>query len=251
MSSIEVLAMRRSRPVAARSGLMPVAALMLAGLVSACQTNGGTPLPPEFTSSVSTRHPIQVVEGSAVLDILPGGGPGGLTDRQVADIRSFGHEWRANGRGRVIVNMPSGGAADTRSAGALPTIRNTLLQAGVTSQAIAVMHYPASGPAHLAPVRLTFAKLEARLPTDCGHWQDDANGDKFGGAYNREYWNFGCAYQQNLAAMVADPEDFVRPRAEDPAYSPRRATVVGKYTKGEASATTYPDSDAKVSNVGQ
>ena len=33
---------------------------------------------------------------------------------------------------------------------------------------------------------------------------------------NRPYWNFGCANQRNLAAMVDNPADLVQPRGETP-----------------------------------
>jgi pilus assembly protein CpaD len=69
---------------------------------------------------------------------------------------------------------------------------------------------------------------------------------------NAEYWNFGCASQHNLAAMVDEPVDLVEPRAETPPYTARRDTVLDKYKKGESSATVYPDLEkAKISDVGQ
>ena len=38
--------------------------------------------------------------------------------------------------------------------------------------------------------------------------------------------------------MVDNPADLVQPRAETPAYTMRRTTVVEKYRQGDAPATT-------------
>lgn len=64
--------------------------------------------------------------------------------------------------------------------------------------------------------------------------------------------NFGCAYQRNLAAMIADPRDLLGPRAESMGDAERRATVLGKYRRGEPTQTTRSqDESGVVSNVGQ
>ena len=56
---------------------------------------------------------------------------------------------------------------------------------------------------------------------------------------NRQYWNFGCASQRNLAAMVDNPADLVQPRGETPAYTARRSVAIDKYRKGENPSATY------------
>ena len=52
--------------------------------------------------------------------------------------------------------------------------------------------------------------------------------------------------------MIDNPSDLVQPRAETPAYTPRRATAFEKYRKGISTATTYPEADrAKLSETGR
>jgi pilus assembly protein CpaD len=186
---------------------------------------------------VAARHPIVVREGYATLDLLPGGGPHGLTDREAADTRAFAAEWHATGRGPIVIEMPVHGAGDVLSRYALPAIKRQLAAGGAPRAAIEVTHYRAAGRHHLAPVRLTFAHLEAGLTHPCGEWPNAGNTGNF---QNQTYENFGCDAQQNLAAMVADPEDLIRPRAETAAYAPRRQTVIGKYAQGEATAAAKP-----------
>jgi pilus assembly protein CpaD len=68
---------------------------------------------------------------------------------------------------------------------------------------------------------------------------------------NQQYWNFGCANQHNLAAMVENPEDLVQPRSETPAYTMRRTQVIEKYRQGESTATQYPNANSgKISDFG-
>jgi pilus assembly protein CpaD len=60
----------------------------------------------------------------------------------------------------------------------------------------------------------------------------------------------GCATQRNLAAMVADPEDLLHPRAETPRPSERRDVVWGKYVKGEPTLSKRdPSEHANTSDI--
>jgi pilus assembly protein CpaD len=69
---------------------------------------------------------------------------------------------------------------------------------------------------------------------------------------NTDYYNFGCAYQRNMAAMIDNPSDLVQPRAETPAYTERRTEGFEKYRKGNTTTTTYPEAErAKLSDTGK
>jgi pilus assembly protein CpaD len=185
------------------------------------------------------RHPVTVTSGHETMDLLPGGGPAGLTDRQVGDIQAFADKWRKAGRGPITIEVPTGGAADIASARSAKEIRRIFAVMGIPHRASVVTTYPAEGPGHLAPVRLEYPVLEAKVPHPCGQWPDDMGySDPGSSNRNRTSWNFGCATQQNLAASVEDPEDFIRPRSEDPPSATRRADVLRKYGKGEATATS-------------
>jgi pilus assembly protein CpaD len=235
------------------SVLRLLAASGLAALAGACQTDQTASLQPFVPISVTEQHPIQVREGFASLDLLPGGGPGGLTDHEAADVRAFAADWRSEGRGPVVIKVPRGGASDITSRYGLGAIRAELAAGGVPPRAIRQVSYPASGPGHLAPVRLAYARLEAGLPHPCGQWPT-ADGRAVGDASdteNRPYWNFGCDQQQNLAAQIADPEDLIHPRAEEAAYAPRRQTVLDKYAQGQSTATPLaPGSHSSIANIG-
>lgn len=73
----------------------------------------------------------------------------------------------------------------------------------------------------------------AYVATQCGQWPHDIGvADGVMDAMNRPHWNHGCATQQNLAAMVAQPSDLLRPRAETPVDAARRQTNLTRYRAG-------------------
>ena len=87
----------------------------------------------------------------------------------------------------------------------------------------------------------------------CGLWPHDLGPTWDPEHYeNREYWNFGCAQQRNLAAMVEDPADLAGPRGETPAYTGRRSTALDKYRQGQSTITIDPNADkGRITTVGQ
>jgi len=80
----------------------------------------------------------------------------------------------------------------------------------------------------------------------CGLWPHDL-GPTWDPEHfeNLEYWNFGCAQQRNLAAMVENPDDLVEPRPEVPSCTGRRTTVLEKYRRGETTQTFDPTIEKK------
>lgn len=127
-----------------------------------------------------------------------------------------------------------------------------LSAAGVPPQAVELRGYRPSDPRKLATVRLNYPTMVAKAGP-CGLWPEDL-GPTASRLHNEnvEYWNFGCANQRNLAAMVENPADLVQPRAESPSYTGRKTTVLDKYHRGDATAATYSDKDqGKISDVGK
>ena len=102
------------------------------------------------------------------------------------------------------------------------------MRGGVPSRAISYRSYPAAPTEANAAIRIAFARNGATTAA-CGPWQDQVaqTGE------NRLYGAFGCASQQNLAAMVSNPLDLAYPRASTPPSGDRRNTVVKKYENGD------------------
>lgn len=232
----------RSSPL--RAGLLCAAALAGVALAG-CRSD--RIVADSYPETYKQRHPIVLAEGPNRLDLPVGAGRRGLTERQREDLRAFASDWRKNGRGPIGMMTPAGGAGDW----SLPAIRHQLAAAGVPSTAIIAQRY-SGAPGEVALVKLGFVKLKADVPHDCGLWPQDLGygADAYGQTENREYWNFGCATQKNLAAQVADPEDLARPRVESPVYAARRQAVIEKHRDGADTTTEYRQQDAIVSEVG-
>ncbi|MBK1870912.1 hypothetical protein JHL16_31390 [Aestuariivirga sp. YIM B02566] len=94
------------------------------------------------------------------------------------------------------------------------------------------------------PIVVTKSGAHAR---ECGNWPKDLTRD----AQNNEYQNFGCAQQNNIAAMVANPEDLIRPRIPTPSDPMRRSKVIDNYRTGEATsaATEQQQEKSKIADV--
>ena len=161
------------------------------------------------------RHPVVLAVRPRLLDIFVTTGDR-LDDRQRHDLASFAAEYREEGRGRIRVLVPRGGADPAAAEATLMALRRGLAASGITGS-IEVGIYRAVDP-HLASVlRLSFLRLQAGTARPCGEWPEDLGlSDPTFDLSNRPYSNLGCATQQTLAEQVDDPRDLVRPRAEEP-----------------------------------
>jgi pilus assembly protein CpaD len=115
-----------------------------------------------------------------------------------------------------------------------------------------VRPYRPSDPTKLATLKLNYPTTVAEAGP-CGLWPYDL-GPTASREHNEniEYYNFGCASQRNLAAMIDNPADLEQPRAETPAYTARREIAFERYRKGMATTTMYPEAEkAKLSDTGK
>ena len=203
---------RRSR--SSTRNAVSLAALVAFGLLgAACSRHAG-----EATGSIAQspdyreRHPIVVGAAPRKLDIYPMRGASGLDIRQADDVRAFVAEYRAAGQGVLRVGVANNGPATQATLG---HVRKALGEAGVSGQYVAIVHYQTDDPVAVAPVRLSFSKLQAKVDSICGQWWTDFNGAGTAETFrNQSPSNFGCAYQTSIAAQVANPIDLDRPRQE-------------------------------------
>ncbi|MBX3495028.1 MAG: CpaD family pilus assembly protein [Parvibaculum sp.] len=228
--------MNTYKPLA--SGILLALALGLAG----CGLNGAD----EAQFDAARVHPISVQPDVATLNIdVPPGQPG-LTAANRSAIAGFAASYRERGHGPLTVSTPSGSPNAATATGVLSDVRDILAEHGVSGDALAYTPYSASA-AGAAPLILSYKRYVAKAST-CGDWSASlATNYK-----NVPPPNFGCATQNNLAAMIADPADLLKPRGMTPADAGRRNTVLEKYREGEPTATARTDQDSgAVSKVSQ
>jgi pilus assembly protein CpaD len=199
------------------------------------------------------RHPIAIQEADRSVVILVGQARGGLSASQRADVLGLGQVWLREGTGAIRADLPVDTPNARAAADTFREIQSLLAATGVPPRGIVVHRYHPDDPRQLATIRLNYPKISA-VAGPCGLWPEDLGPSLRNPRYieNRQYYNFGCAYQRNMAAMVDNPSDLVQPRSETPAYTPRRAEAFEKYRRGTTTATTYPESDrAKLSDTGK
>jgi pilus assembly protein CpaD len=228
------------------------AAAACAFFVCGCNTDQQVAGVPDAPADYRQRHPITLQESDHTLELLIGSNRGELNPTQRAQVLSFGLGWKREATGGIVVERPVGSTNEHAAADAMHEILSILAASGAPPQSIGVRTYPSPGP-KVAPVRISYPRMSAQAGP-CGLWPQDigpsANREYF---ENQEWWNFGCANQRNLAAMVDNPADLVQPRGETPAYTMRRTTVVEKYREGVDPSTQPPASaqSAKISDVGK
>ena len=233
---------------ALRAALVAAGALLTCG----CNTTQQVAGVPEVPTDYRLRHPIAIREADRTLQMFIGSNRGELTPSQRAELLAFALSWRREATGGVVVDLPVGGSNERAAADALREIQSIIVASGVPPQGVVVRNYRA-GDRTLGTIRITYPKIAAQAGP-CGVWPED-----IGPSFNRDYfenqpmYNNGCASQRNLAAMVDNPADLVQPRAETPAYTMRRTTVVEKYRQGVSPATTTDQSTSagKISDVGK
>jgi len=236
----------RRRAQALRLALIAVGAFALAACNATTREVTGS-----VGSDVRQRHPIVLKEGPQTVNLFIGDKRGTLNGSQRAEVLSFANEWRREATGGILIDVPAGSSNAGAAANAAREVRSILSSAGVPPHAIEMRENRPRSPGKLPTLRLHYPRVMADAGP-CGLWPDD-----LGPTYerehfeNRQYWNFGCAQQRNLAAMVDNPTDLVQPRSEVPPYNARRTTVLGKYSRGESTATQYPDENkGKISTIG-
>ena len=199
------------------------------------------------------RHPIAIQEAERSVVIFVGRARGGLSAEQRADVIGLAQTWLHEGTGAIIADVPNGTPNARPAADAFREVQALLSADGVPARGITVRHYHPQDPRQLATIRLNYPKISA-VAGPCGLWPEDLGPSIKDKSYfeNKSYYNFGCAYQHNMAAMVDNPADLVQPRPETPAYTTRRTEGFDKYRKGNTTSTNYPESDkAKLSDTGK
>ena len=199
------------------------------------------------------RHPIAIEEQNRSIVVFVGHARGGLTAEQRADVMSLASTWMHEGTGAIHIDVPSGTPNARPVAESMREIQAMLAAGGVPPRGIIARPYQPEDKRFLPPIRLTYSKIAA-VAGPCGLWPEDLGPSMKNKSWfeNKDYYNFGCAYQRNMAAMAANPSDLVQPRPETPAYTERRREGFEKYRQGQPTATTYPESErAKLSDLGK
>lgn len=221
--------------------------------LGACTYTGGDVVTASVPDDYRLRHPIAIEEANHSIVVFVGQGRGGLSAPERADVMGLARSWVREGTGAVVADVPVDTANARAAASAYREIRSVLMAGGVPSHGIILHRYHPDDPRTLPTIRLSYPKISA-VAGPCGLWPEDLGPSILNNRYseNKQYHNFGCATQRNLAAMIDNPSDLEQPRSESPAYTARRTAAFEKYRKGATTTTDYPEAEkAKLSDAGK
>jgi len=221
-------------------------ALLLGLSASALGACAGVPDPegPQIPTQAD-RHRIEVQQTSERVEVAVANGDMAISHEARAQLRNLAGGYLRYGHGALTMSTPSGSGNASSASTLAGQVRMALVDSGVSHAAVAGSTYDASGEAN-APIIVSFARYEAQAPECTPLYEQDLAHQ----SNNQPWESFGCSTNANLAAMVEDPADLLRPRGEDPRDSNRRGTVMDAYRRGEQThAERSQDERATISNA--
>ena len=216
--------------------LTALCAILMAGSCAA-PMNG----PDSLMEDPAVNHPITVQPSYESLKVSFSASDSGLLPEDSARFSRFVENYRDHGNGAISISAPAG--SDTNAA--VSYFADRIVEMGINRDHILVTtHDVRDGDTR---IELDYVAFQAATEP-CGDWSHNL-GDT---ASNTSNPNFGCAVQQNIAAMVADPRDLIEPRVMDGGDATRRAGVLDNYEKGKPTpADKTADQSGAVSDVGK
>lgn len=184
------------------------------------------------------NHPIEIAKGTVKLQVPTRSAR--LTTKEQNAVRQFAQQANETEAVKIHVRRPAGAMVGNAVAA---KVAQLLEREGVSPHRIKHTSYKGSAR---SPVLMSFTRKFA-VTSECGDWSENLSET----SSNQNYKNFGCAGQHNLAAMVANPEDFETPRTSTSASASRRNEIFKKYVGGEdTTAAKATQAQAKASDVG-
>ena len=199
------------------------AVAVMAALVSGCASRDSVvvgAIPDDYR----TNHPIVISEQEKKVDIPVGHADSGLSHVQRAAVDGFIAGYDRKAAPLVTILAPYGSANEAAASRVAADMVKRLRAGGVPEGRILHQPYEASQYGDAAPIRLSYGEMRASTGP-CGRWPADMleNND------NRHWANFGCSYQNNLAAQIANPADLLGPRKPAEIDTARRSVTIGDY----------------------
>lgn len=176
-----------------------------------------------------TNHPIVIAEKQEILDLPVGGSDHGVTALQRTSMEGFLANYDRAIAPALKIMAPVGATNDAAAARVAHGLASVARKNGVPGRSIVVTAYQAGSAEAPAPVRVTYVAVRAQTDK-CGRWPEDI----LQTSENKHYANFGCSYQNNIAAQIANPGDLLGPRSQTEIDAANRSGVIGDYQQPPA-----------------
>lgn len=183
-----------------------------------------------------TNHPIVISEVDKTVDIPVGASDRSLTRIQRVAVDGFIAGYDSSAAPVVSVMVPRGSVNQHAASRVSVDMVKRLRKAGVPEGSILHEAYDATQYGDSAPIRLVYAEMRASAG-QCGRWPKDLleNTD------NKHWANFGCSYQNNLAAQIANPADLITPRQPGSIDAANRTNAIIQYRNRQIASEMASD----------
>lgn len=180
-----------------------------------------------------TNHPIVIAEKEQSIDIPVAASDRGITKSQRISLGGFLADYDRSAAPVLNIQVPAGSLNEVAAANASRDFVRYARASGVPKGRIVVSSYGAQSFEESAPIRVSYVAMSAQTDK-CGRWPADIAET----TENKHYADFGCSYQNNLAAQVADPSDLVGPRKQTTIDAEKRSLVIDEYRKAPIITST-------------
>jgi pilus assembly protein CpaD len=172
------------------------------------------------------NHPITVEVRTALLILEPGAG-GRVKTADVPAIDEFSRDFGNRGAGGIEVKVGAVSATDPLAASFANDVIQVLASRGIPANAIHLVYATDAQAAKYGRAVMQFP-IYVALADECGTWKDRPEFTPV----NESTYNFGCAVQHNIAAMIVNPRDLVDAETPTGRLAARADNVIGKYMVG-------------------
>ncbi|WP_374655076.1 CpaD family pilus assembly protein [Dongia sp.] len=174
----------------------------------------------------SLKHPVKVETRTALLILEPG--PGGRVNAaDMPAVGEFSRDFGNKAAGGITIRVGAASTADPLAQAFAADVTQILTAHGVPAEAIELSYATEPEAAKYGRAVMEFP-IYVALADECGIWKDRPEFTPL----NENTYNFGCATQRNIAAMVVNPRDLVDAAAPSGRLAARADNVVGKYIVG-------------------
>jgi pilus assembly protein CpaD len=223
-SASKVMTVRAASGIARiRRQVVPALAIALATSLAGCANRDSVTVG-SIPDDYRTTHPIVIAEKNQKIDLPVGAGDRGMTGAQRDALLGFLDGYDKSAAPALTITMPAGSANEVAAQAAGRDFARLAMRAGVKRNRIVMTSYQSAVPEASAPVRVAFVAVRAQTDK-CGRWPDDLTAT----SENKHYADFGCSYQNNLAAQIANPNDLLGPRKQSEIDAENRGAVIDKY----------------------
>ncbi|MBB6413628.1 CpaD family pilus assembly protein [Mesorhizobium sangaii] len=202
---------------------VPVLAIAVAALLSGCANRDSVTVG-AIPDDYRTNHPIVIAEKNQKIDLPVGAGDRGMTGSQRDTLLGFLDSYDKSAAPTLTIQVPSGSANEVAATAAARDFARLAVAAGVKRNRVVVTSYQAASSEISSPVRVSFVSVRAQTDK-CGRWPADLVET----SENKHYADFGCSYQNNLAAQMANPADLLGPRKSTDIDAENRGAVIDVY----------------------